>query len=46
MLFCFQRHDLNTCIADGAQDVSDDYRGDLSFKSLEFDPCISTNKLR
>lgn len=33
-------------IQDGAEDESDDYEGDLSLRSLELDPCISTNKLR
>nr|KYP53094.1 Type I inositol-1,4,5-trisphosphate 5-phosphatase CVP2 [Cajanus cajan] len=33
-------------IQDGAEDESDDYGGDLSLRSLELDPCISTNKLR
>ena len=34
------------CISDGAEDESDDYEGNLSLRSLELDPCISTNKLR
>ncbi|KAJ1380078.1 Inositol polyphosphate-related phosphatase [Sesbania bispinosa] len=33
-------------IEDGAEDESDEFGGDLSLQSLEFDPCISTNKLR
>lgn len=34
------------CISDGVEDESDDYEGNLSLRSLELDPCISTNKLR
>ncbi|WVZ14239.1 hypothetical protein V8G54_011805 [Vigna mungo] len=30
----------------GAEDESDDYEGNLSLRSLELDPCISTNELR
>ncbi|XP_027358517.1 type IV inositol polyphosphate 5-phosphatase 6-like isoform X2 [Abrus precatorius] len=33
-------------IEDGVENESDDYRIDLSLRSLELDPCISTNKLR
>ncbi|KAG4926378.1 Type I inositol polyphosphate 5-phosphatase 8 [Glycine max] len=33
-------------IQDGVEDESDDYEGNLSLRSLELDPCISTNKLR
>ncbi|XP_061365635.1 type IV inositol polyphosphate 5-phosphatase 6-like [Gastrolobium bilobum] len=33
-------------IEDGAEDKNDDYGGDLSLRSLEFDPCILINKLR
>lgn len=33
-------------IEDIVEDESDEYEGNLSFQSLEFDSCISTNKLR
>ncbi|KAK7316385.1 hypothetical protein VNO77_35389 [Canavalia gladiata] len=33
-------------IEDGEEDENDNCRGDLSLRSLELDPCISTNKLR
>jgi len=34
------------CIIDIVEDESDEYGGNLSIQSLEFDSCISTNKLR
>jgi len=53
LFFCFQRLELikgvvhaPLLISDGAEDESDDYEGNLSLRSLELDPCISTNELR
>lgn len=50
MLFCYLRICFTyrwTCIiADGAEAESDYSGGDLSLRSMEFDPCIETDELK